>query len=608
MKLHAVDLTIIAVYIVGVVWVGFRLRKLASEDVASYFLGGRRMPWYVLGLSNASSMFDITGTMWMVTMLFVYGLKGAWLPWLWPTFNQVFLMIYLAVWIRRSGVITGAEWLTTRFTPGIGLELSRLSIVVFALVSVVGFLSYAFQGVGRFASVILPWSLSAQTYGILLMGITTIYVVLGGMYSVVLTDVIQFIMLTIASLIVGYLALRQITPADLAAVTPSGWHQLFFGWRLHLDWNQILPAVNSKIASDGYTFFTIIWMMMVFKGILVSIAGPAPNYDMQRVLATRNPKESALMSGVVSVALFPRYVMIAGITVLGLVFFQPQLQAMGPNIDFEKIMPYVIHNLLPVGAVGLIIAGLLAAFMSTFDSTVNAGAAYIVNDLYLRYFAPRASRKRVTAMNYLASFAVVVVGLLFGLMSRSIHQVMQFIVSGLWGGYTAPNILKWHWWRFNGYGYFWGMISGVAAAMLFPLLFPHLKMLFIFPLILVTSGAISVLASLFTPPDDESVLAAFYRKVRPWGWWGPVREKVRAENPQDPPASSWQRDAVNVLVGVVWQFSIAVAGIYLVLKNFSALAVCAGLVLVTSVFLKFNWFDRLEEEILPIQAEEDSHA
>ena len=605
MKLHAIDLAIIAVYVVGVVWIGFRLRKLASEDIASYFLGGRRMPWYVLGLSNASSMFDITGTMWMVTVLFVYGLKGAWLPWLWPTFNQVFLMIYLAIWVRRSGVVTGAEWLTTRFTPGPGLELSRISIVIFALVSVVGFLSYAFQGVGRFASVILPWDLSPQTYGILLMGITTIYVVLGGMYSVVLTDVIQFIMLTISSLIVGYLAIRHISPADVAAVTPAGWHNLFFGWKLNLDWSRVLPAVNAKIASDGYSFFTIIWMMIVFKGILVSLAGPAPNYDMQRILATRNPKESALMSGVVSVALFPRYVMIAGITVLGLVLFRPELQAMGSTIDFEKIMPYVIHNLLPVGAVGLIIAGLLAAFMSTFDSTVNAGAAYIVNDLYLRYIKPDASRRSITWWNYLASFGVVVTGLIFGLMSRSIHQVMQFIVSGLWGGYTAPNILKWHWWRFNGYGYFWGMISGVASALVFPPLFPHLKMLFIFPLILVVSGAVSILASLATQPDDEAVLISFYRSVRPWGLWGPIRKRVKAEHPLDPPSASWRRDAVNVAVGVVWQFSIAVAGIYLVLEDFSALAICAVLVLLTSIFLKFNWYDHLEEELLPSAGKEE---
>lgn len=594
MGLHPVDLAIIAAYIVGVVWLGFYLRRVAGEDISSYFLAGRRMPWYVLGLSNAASMFDITGTMWLVTVLFVYGLRGAWLPWLWPTFNQVFLMVYLSVWIRRSGVVTGAEWLTTRFGPGKGLELSRMSIVIFALVSVIGFLSYDFQGVGRFASVILPWDLSPETYAILLMTITTIYVILGGMYSVALTDVIQFVLLVISSVAVGYLAIRQITPSDVAAVTPEGWDRLFFGWRLDLDWNQILPAVNQKIAADGYSLFGIVWMMILFKGVLVSIAGPAPNYDMQRILAGRTAKESALMSALVPAALFPRYVMVAGFTLIGLVFFRPALQSMGSNLDFEKLMPYVIHHLLPVGIVGVIIAGLLAAFMSTFDSTVNAGAAYIVNDLYLRYVNPRASNRATTRMSYVASFLVVLLGIGFGLMSASIHSVMQFIVSGLYGGYAAPNILKWHWWRFNAYGYFWGMVAGIGLALLFPLLFPGVDMLYLFPAILIVSGLASVVASLLTPPEDERVLKSFYRNVRPWGLWRPIRDKVLAEDPTFRAGTSWKRDLVNVAVGIVWQFTIMMTAIYLVLEKFGSMAICAALVLATSLFLRHNWYRKLE--------------
>ena len=124
MSLHTIDIAIIGAYLILVVLAGVYIRKRASQGIESYFLGGRRIPWYYLGMSNASSMFDITGTMWLVTILFIYGLKGAWLPWLWPTFNQIFLMIYLARWIRRSNVITGAEWIGTRFGKGRGAELS----------------------------------------------------------------------------------------------------------------------------------------------------------------------------------------------------------------------------------------------------------------------------------------------------------------------------------------------------------------------------------------------------------------------------------------------------------------------------------------------------
>ena len=596
MHLHIVDISIIVGYLILVVAIGFLIKNKAGENLESYFLSGRSIPWYYLGLSNASSMFDVTGTMWFVSMLFIYGMKGAWLPWLWPTFNQVFLMIYLAVWIRRSNVVTGAEWMITRFGESKGGELSRISIIVFAIVSVVGFLSYAYQGIGKFASVLLPWGLSPEMYGVILMSITTIYVILGGMYSVVFTDIIQFIMLTIASLIIGYVAFVHVSGAQLAAVIPNGWKDLFFGWKLNLDWGQLLPAVNKKIASDGYGLFTIVWMMILFKGIFVSLAGTAPNYDMQRVLATRKPKEASFMSGIVSIALVPRWFMIGGITVLGLVYFSPALKAMGNNIDLEMIMPYVIKNFLPVGAIGIIISGLLASYMSTFDSTVNAGAAYVVNDIYVKYINPKASSKRIIKMSYLSSLGIVALGILFGLMSTSIHTVMQFIVSGLYGSYAAPNILKWHWWRFNGYGYFWGMVSGLTIALTLPVLFPSLHMLIGFFIIFAASMAISIWVSLKTEPDDEQVLKSFYKSVRPWGFWKHIHNKVVAEDPSFANRSSFKRDTVNVAIGIVWQFSLVIVPIYFLIKDFKGMWIAVAVTAITSLFLKFNWMNKLEEE------------
>ncbi len=596
MTLSTLDIVIILGYLAAVIFLGFYLRKLASKDITAYFLGGRKVPWYVLGVSNASSMFDITGTMWFVTVLFIYGLKGAWLPWLWPTFNQIFLMIYLAIWIRRSGVITGAEWINTRFGNDKGAELSRLSVVIFAIISVIGFLCYDFQGIGRFASIILPWNFSPNTYALIIMGITTFYVVMGGMLSVVVTDVLQFVMLTIASVVIGVIAINSISPADIAAAVPGGWNELFFGWKLNIDWSNLIPGINNKIASDGYSLFAIVWMMILFKGILISLAGPAPNYDMQRVLATRKPKESAYMSGMVSIALFPRWLMIGGLVAIGLVFLSPQLKAMGPNIDFEQIMPMVIKNYLPVGMIGLVIAGLLATYMSTFDSTVNAGAAYLVNDVYKRYIRPDASQKQHVLMGYFASILIVVVGIIFGLMAKSIHSVMQWIVSGLYVGYTAPNVLKWHWWRFNGYGYFWGMITGVAASLIIPAIFPNLQIIYAFPVIFVISLAASIIGSLLTKAQDRETLKSFYRNVRPWGFWKPVHEMVLRDNPKFENKSSCKRDLFNVAIGIIWQFTLVMIPLYLVFQDFKSLSISAGICLVTSFILKKNWFDKLENE------------
>jgi Na+/proline symporter len=326
------------------------------------------------------------------------------------------------------------------------------------------------------------------------------------------------------------------------------------------------------------------------------MAGPAPNYDMQRILANKNPKSAALMSGFVSIALFfPRYLMITGITVLALVFYSPQLKAMGNSVDFEQILPYVINNFIPVGLVGFMIAGLLAAFMSTFDSTVNAGAAYIVNDIYKRYINPDASDKKYVIISYASSILIVVVGVAFGFMTKSINSILNWIVAGLYGGYIAPNVLKWHWWRLNGYGYFAGMLIGIIAALIVPVIFPDIIALYRFPLILLLSGAASIITSLLTPLDDEQTLKDFYRNVRPWGFWKPIYKKIKTENPEFNPNKNFPRDTVNIVIGVIWQLSLTLIAIYLVIKDFYAMIVSIILLVITSIFLKFNWYDKLEE-------------
>jgi Na+/pantothenate symporter len=113
MHLHVLDIVIIVAYLCSTVLIGYWVSKRASQSMQNYFLGGNSMPWYMLGISNASGMFDISGTMLLVSWMFVYGLKSVWIPWLWPTFNQIFLMVYLSAWLRRSNVMTGAEWIKT---------------------------------------------------------------------------------------------------------------------------------------------------------------------------------------------------------------------------------------------------------------------------------------------------------------------------------------------------------------------------------------------------------------------------------------------------------------------------------------------------------------
>ena len=595
MQLSWIDLGIIILYLISTVIVGFWVSKRASQSMKHYFLGGNRLPWYMLGVSNASGMFDISGTMWLVYVTAAYGLKGVWLPWLWPVFNQIFLMVYMSIWMRRSNVMTGAEWIQTRFGKGPGATASHIIVVVFALVSVIGFLAYAAKGIGKFAGEFLPGHLSDDTYAWILMGITTFYVVKGGMFSVVFTEVVQFCVLTVASIAIGIIAMIKVAPDMLNQVVPASWHDLFFGWKLDLNWTSI-PEINNRIAADGYSLFGIFFMMMVFKGILVSAAGPAPNYDMQRVLATKGPRESALMSSTVNVVLFfPRYMMITGLTILALAFYSTDLAAMGDKLDLEKILPLALAKFVPVGILGLLMAGLLAAFMSNFAATVNAAPAYLVNDIYKRYINPNAPQKRYVWLSYVASFGVVVVGLTFGLFTQSINSIVTWIVSGLWGGYVVSNVLKWYWWRFNGWGYFWGMAVGITSAVVMasPYVLPGVKDINKFPIILGVSLAAALLGSFLTPPDEEAVLKEFYRRVRPWGFWGPIREKVMRENPGFQPNKDFFRDMFNIIIGTIWQTCFIVLAMFLVTRHFQNAAITLVVLVITCFILKKTWYDTL---------------
>jgi Na+/proline symporter len=597
--LQPIDIAIVVGYLLVSVLVGYWVSKRASRDIRSYFLGGNVMPWYVLGISDASGMFDIAGTMWLVYIMFVYGLKSIWIPWVWPVFNQVFLMVYLSSWLRRSNAMTGAEWIQTRFGKGRGARLSHLIVVIYALVSVVGFLSYAFKGIGKFATDMLPWQLSANEYALVLMAITTFYVVKGGMFSVVVTEVIQFCILSTASIVLGVIAMTRVSPEMIARAVPLGWDRVSFGWRLDLDWSGLIGSVNARIAEDGYSIFGFFFMMLLFKGFLLSAAGPAPNYDMQRILSTRNPREASLMNMWVNVVLiFPRYFLITGLTVLALAFYSDTIRGMGSRIDLEMILPDTLVRFVPAGLLGLLVAGLLAAFMSNFAATVNAAPPYIVNDIYKRFINPHADQKTYVRLSYAASLGVVIVGITVGWFVGSINEVIQWITAALWGGYTASNVLKWYWWRFNGYGYFWGMVAGMGTSLLLLVLqrldLTTLSALNSFPVILAVSVVGCVAATLSTKPDEDEVLKSFYRRVRPWGAWGPVLAKVRQDDPSFQPNPDFWRDMWNIVVGIVWQTSLVAIPVHLVMHRYGGALLALAIAAATTLILKKTWYDNLE--------------
>jgi solute:Na+ symporter, SSS family len=609
MKLHAIDIAIIVAYLATMIFIGFYMRKKAKESKESYLMAGKKLPWYLLGLSDASDMFDISGTMWMVTLCFVYGLKSVWIPWLWPVFNQVFMMMFLSKWLRRSNANTGAEWLATRFgTTGKGVKGSHTVVVVFALIGCLGFLAYGFIGLGKFVEIFIPWdsiaayipfdvpaAYVAHFYGIVFTLFAMFYSILGGMHSIVLGDLIKYLIMTVACIAIAVIAMTHLHSGNNALAIPEGWLTPSFNWNLNLDWTSINSAVNDKIKSDGYSLFGAFFMMMLFKGIFASLAGPAPNYDMQKILSTKSPKEASKMTGFVSIILLPiRYSMIIGITVLALLYYKDLNITSVDGPDFEKILPATIYAFLPVGILGITLTGLLGAFMGTFSGTLNAAQAYIINDIYLKYINPDATNKKIATTNYLVGVLVVVLGIVLGFFAKDVNSILQWIVGGLYGGYIAANLFKWYWWRFNANGFVMGMATGIISALVFLKLYDGL-FLNVWPIIFLLSIIGCLVGTYTAPPTNNETLITFYKTVKPWGFWKPIHALVVESDPTFEPNKRFTLDMFNVVVGMIAQTCLTLLPIYIVLWLKTPLIITVAVLAVTVVILKRTWWNKLED-------------
>ncbi len=622
--MNIIDVSIILIYIVLSVGIGIWISRKASKGLDDYFLGGKSIKWYFLGLSNGSGMFDVSGTSWMIGVLFLYGVKSFMFMWLWPIWNQIFVMMFLAIWIRRSKVMTGSEWILTRFGSDQAGKASHIIVAIFAIISTIGFIAYFFVGIGKFVTIILPWDLtvhmngsvfltSEQAYALLIIFLTTIYTVKGGMFSVVATEVVQYLIMIVAGVLIAGYAFINYTDIQINSVITPEWKNVFFGWEFETQWSDKFETFNRLIDTEGYKMFGAFIGMTLFKGFFASVAGPTPSYDLQRVLSTKSVKEAAYMSGFTNLILFiPRYLLITGIVVIALVNLAPELNA-NVNLtgaDLELLMPKVVNLYIPVGIKGILLAGLLAAFMSGFSAFVNAGPAYIVNDIYKKYFKPVASNKHYIKVSQISSFLVVGLGVFMGFFADSINSLTLWITSALYGGYVAANFLKWIWWRFNGWGYFWGMVGGLIAASLqfildqnkanlTPGTFLHdlsqVPSIYLFPLIFGMSILGCLLGTYLSKPTDMEVLKSFYSNVRPWGLWTPVYKQLKAEDQSFQKNNDFYLDMMNCVIGIIWQSSMILLPIYFIIRDYPKALVALAVFLVTTTVLKFTWLDRVRK-------------
>ena len=594
--MSTVDLIIVIIYLLAIVIVGLLVQKKASKDINSYFLGNRKLPWWVLGASGMASNTDIAGTMINTAFIYALGTKGFFIEIRGGvTLIMAFLMVFMGKWNRRSQVMTQAEWMHFRFGTGKEGDFARIISAIAAIVMTVAMVTYFVIGAGKFVGAFL--GIEPIYASLLMVVLAMIYTVASGLYGVVWTDVFQGVFIFGVILYITGMAMSTVNLPQEFFVSVPMVDGSFTAIKTTLaEWSRIIPP-NEMNMPEGSTFaiynlFGIAIMFYLFKVTLEGASG-AGGYMLQRYFAAKSDREAGMLSLFWTCLLAFRWPLIASFAMLGIYH---GIETGSVIADPELVLPTVIKNYIPAGVKGFLIAGLMAAAMSTFDSTVNAGAAYWVKDLYQAYLRPRASEKDLMIQARLASVGIVVLALLFSLTISNINEIWGWITMGIGAGMFIPQVIRWYWWRFNGYGFAIGTAVGMTAAVLTKAFAGPIPEYTSFLIASGSSLAGCILGTLLTPATENNVLENFYRVTRPFGFWSHIRgslpeavqSKVNQEN---------RRDIIATFFAVPWQVVLFLTGMMIVMKQWTNVLNLGFLLILLSAGLYWFWFRHLSKEV-----------
>lgn len=589
------DYVIVAVYLTAMVYIGLRLQRKASTGIDSYFLGNRKLPWWVLGASGMASNLDVSGTMINTAWIFALGATGFFIEIRGGvTLILAFLMVFMGKWNRRSEVMTLAEWMAFRFGKGREGDIARLIAAISSILVTIAMVTYFAVGSGIFIGEIL--GIPPFWAALIMIILAMIYTVASGLYGVVWTDVFQGLLIFITIIYVIVLSVTKAHLPEMFSISVpmrDGTFQAFQTTREA--WTNIIPNWKLNFPADcSYSIYNLFGIAILFYLIKVTIEGMGGtgNYMLQRYFAARSDRESGLLSLFWTFLLAFRWPFIAAVAMLGISYGTTNGTIQNP----EAVLPVVLKQMMHVGMRGLLVAGLMAAAMSTFDSTVNAGAAYWVKDIYQTYFNPKATEKQLMLHSRLASIFIVVTGLLFSLLIKNINEIWGWITMSIGGGMIIPQLARWYWWRLNGYGFAIGTGAGMIAAVVQRALWPDVPEYVSFSFVSITSLIAMILGTLLTPATDDETLKTFYKKTRPFGFWGhiknslpsPVRQQVNQEN---------RRDIISLFFAVPWQVVLFLFLMMMVMQRWTTV----GWLAISLAFLSFGlyhfWFKHLSTEV-----------
>jgi Na+/proline symporter len=554
MNITPIDWAIVAAYFLLSAGIGFAFTKRGGESLSEYFISGRRVPWWLAGASMVATTFAADTPLVVTGFVFVNGVAGNWVWWCFVMSGMLTVFFFARLW-RRAHVMTDIEFAEIRYSGRAASFLRGFRAIYLGILVNLIILGWVTRAMIK----ILGISLGVNPYvavGICFV-ITVAYSVAAGMWAVLWTDLVQFVIKMTAVIVLAVFAVAKVGGID----------GLKRGLATHFGSEDAALSVLPLSLHGGASAYvwlpgiTLAWFLFV-QWWAAWYPGAEPGgggYVAQRIFSARSERDGVLatlsfqvahyalrpwpwiLTGLAAVILYPNGVTVAGV----------------PN-DHEATYVQAFVDLLPTPWRGFMMAGFAAAYMSTVATQLNWGASYLVNDVYRRFMRRHATEAHYVAVSRAATVVLFLLSIIVTWQIGSVGKAWKFLI-GLGAGTGLVYILRWYWWRINAWSEISAMVASfvtyVTGTALLPRFFPNPATLpageqtglanRIESTVLLTTVAVStavwLIATYITAPERAEVLESFYRRVRPGGrGWARVSERLGFGREQIPGGTlSW---------------------------------------------------------------------
>ena len=577
MIIETIDWLIIAIYFLVALAIGIWASKKAGSDTQSFFLAGRSMPWWLLGISMVATTFSTDTPNLVTDLVRQKGVSGNWAWWAFLLTGMLTVFIYAKLW-RRSNVLTDIEFYELRYSGKAAAFLRGFRALYLGLVFNVLVMGTVSLAAIKFGEILLGW----QGWFTLLIActVTIVYSVLGGLRAVIITDFIQFVLAMAGSVFAMFYILNL---PEIGGIKNLILHENVIG---NLSFFPDFSDPNSWVPVM-FVPFAVQWWASYYPGAEPGGGG----YIAQRMFSARDENHAigaTLLFNVCHYALRPWPWIIIALSSLIIFPDLKDIQSAFPNLPEDKLGHDVAYpamlTLLPPGLLGLVAASLIAAFMSTMSTQLNLGASYLVNDFYKRFINKSANEQQLVSAGRLFTIVSVCLGAGLGLTLTNASQAFELLLM-IGAGTGLIYILRWFWWRINAYTEIIAMITSLIIAYYFNFLNDSYAVWIEIVIGAVLTTITWIIATFITPPEDEKTLVRFVGIVNPGGpGWKKFEQKKTIERWSVP------KGILSMLLG-----SIAVYGILLgtgsfIYGNYLIATSLMAISLICVYFLLKAWF------------------